>query len=556
MKKLIIIIFLFFVQSTFASPLIDVVKDSIFMKISDESAKKNITEVLIDSLIDADNNKEKAILSRKVAWKLVDTDWDRCIKYINISENNALSYNNIEFLMDTYSDIADLYYSKDLLDIALKYYIKAYNLSLKSNNKDVSHDLENDIAIIYARLNKSSEAFHYFQKIYKNKKEEKDTLDLAKVYNNIGLLYFNTNIDSSIYYFKKSLELVYELDNTELSVYVFTNIGKCYSIKRNDAKTDFYFRKSLALIDSVSDDKKAWIIMNIAIDLLQRDKVDSAIHYANSAIDLIQYEKYSFNHLDLEEILYKAYIKKEEFDSATQKFLIYKEIRDSLNVEQKAVNAEKIKLEQEFLIENQKRSIEENNIRMKYLIIGFSLVVILLILIILLSKYKHRLQKSILEKELMEVNKDELNKDLDSKKRILIAKAMKEIHRTELVQEILNDLKEVKLKAVKKETQAAIDIIQYRLEKDTSKNIWEEFELSLEQVHENFYTNLMAKHPNLTSKDKRLCALLVLNLSSKEIGHITGQDFKTVENARTRLRKKLDLTNRKIDLVTYLTELK
>jgi DNA-binding CsgD family transcriptional regulator len=130
---------------------------------------------------------------------------------------------------------------------------------------------------------------------------------------------------------------------------------------------------------------------------------------------------------------------------------------------------------------------------------------------------------------------------------------MIEMHRTEIIEDILNDLKEIKLKAAKKETQNAIDYIVKRLKRDTSSNVWEEFELRFEQVHESFYNNLTEKHPDLTSRDKRLCALLKLNLTSKEISQITGQSSKSVENARTRLRKKLDITNSNADLSAYLS---
>ena len=130
---------------------------------------------------------------------------------------------------------------------------------------------------------------------------------------------------------------------------------------------------------------------------------------------------------------------------------------------------------------------------------------------------------------------------------------MVEIHRTEIIEEILQDLKEVKRKAAKKETQQAIDYIAKRLKRDTNSNIWEEFEMRFEQVHESFYKNLSKKHPDLTSKDKRLCALLKLNLTSKEIAQITGQSSKSIENARTRLRKKLEITHSDVELSAYLS---
>jgi DNA-binding CsgD family transcriptional regulator len=75
-------------------------------------------------------------------------------------------------------------------------------------------------------------------------------------------------------------------------------------------------------------------------------------------------------------------------------------------------------------------------------------------------------------------------------------------------------------------------------------------------VHKSFFDKLTVDYPSLTPKERRLCALLYLDLTTKEICQITGQSLIAIENARTRLRKKFDLTNEKINLSTYLTTFK
>lgn len=139
---------------------------------------------------------------------------------------------------------------------------------------------------------------------------------------------------------------------------------------------------------------------------------------------------------------------------------------------------------------------------------------------------------------------------------VLIGKAMSEINRTDNINEILTDLKKIKLQTANKEMQYAIDIVLKRLEKDLNTDIWKEFEISFEQVHKSFFDKLTVDYPSLTPKDRRLCALLYLDLTTKEISQITGQSFKSIENARTRLRKKFDLTNERVNLSTYLNTFK
>ena len=71
--------------------------------------------------------------------------------------------------------------------------------------------------------------------------------------------------------------------------------------------------------------------------------------------------------------------------------------------------------------------------------------------------------------------------------------------------------------------------------------MWEEFQYYFERVHPDFYRELDRRHPGLTVKDRRLCALLSLDLSSKDIAAITFREVRSVEASRLRLRKKLGL---------------
>ncbi|MDE5795691.1 MAG: hypothetical protein K2H75_01140, partial [Muribaculaceae bacterium] len=83
---------------------------------------------------------------------------------------------------------------------------------------------------------------------------------------------------------------------------------------------------------------------------------------------------------------------------------------------------------------------------------------------------------------------------------------------------------------------------------------WEEFQYYFERVHPEFYKFLDDKHPGLTIKDRRLCALLSLGLSTKDIASLTFREVRSVESARNRLRKKLGL-DVDTNLVDYILSL-
>lgn len=70
---------------------------------------------------------------------------------------------------------------------------------------------------------------------------------------------------------------------------------------------------------------------------------------------------------------------------------------------------------------------------------------------------------------------------------------------------------------------------------------WAIFQTNFDRIHENFFIKLKERYPNLTPGDLRLCALLRLNMPTKDVARMQNLTIRGVEAARYRLRKKLDL---------------
>lgn len=512
------------------------------------------TKELIDSLNSINNHQEKSELSRKIALRLQKSDWDRAIKYIELAESEAKKIEESELtLANVYSTAGKMYASKDVLDIALQYYLKAYDIYKNSGNLEEVAKLENNLAIIYAVGNNKEKALKYFLNVYRYQKSKNDSVKRIKILNNIGTLYLNKNLDSSLHYYYQAYSINKLIKDNSLEVNVCTNLARAYALKKDKKKADYYFDKAFSLLNNDVDNiGQAFVYESFSEYKLKDKKYDEVIVNAKKALELRKENVYSYSGLNLNKILYQVYINKEDYKNAVYYFKRYNAINDSIHVEEKAVNIERIKLEQDYKVRTQIKTLIEQKKLFKYSVVGLVLVIGILILIILLIKYRNKNIKNQLEQEKLKSNMQALNESLEAKKKVLIGKAMAEIHRTDSINEILTDLKQIKLKTINKEMQQAIDIVLKRLEKNLNTDIWKEFEISFEQVHKSFFDKLTIDYPSLTPKDRRLCALLYLDLSTKEISQITGQSFKSIENARTRLRKKFDLTNEKVNLSTYL----
>ena len=81
---------------------------------------------------------------------------------------------------------------------------------------------------------------------------------------------------------------------------------------------------------------------------------------------------------------------------------------------------------------------------------------------------------------------------------------------------------------------------------------WILFESYFNSAHQNFMDRLRAQYPDLTTGDFRICCLLRMNLSTKEIASLLNVSVRSVELRRYRLRKRLALSG-EANLVEFLT---
>lgn len=68
-----------------------------------------------------------------------------------------------------------------------------------------------------------------------------------------------------------------------------------------------------------------------------------------------------------------------------------------------------------------------------------------------------------------------------------------------------------------------------------------EFYMQIEEIHKDFHLKLKTSFPDLTNLEKRLAGLLRLSLSTKEISTLLNISPKSVEVARYRLKKKMNI---------------
>jgi len=83
---------------------------------------------------------------------------------------------------------------------------------------------------------------------------------------------------------------------------------------------------------------------------------------------------------------------------------------------------------------------------------------------------------------------------------------------------------------------AILDLIEL-IDYCTFMITWNQFELVFQSVHPHFIKKLLNSFPDLSMVELKLCVLIRLNISIKNIAHILHQKPESIKVSRSRLRK-------------------
>lgn len=157
----------------------------------------------------------------------------------------------------------------------------------------------------------------------------------------------------------------------------------------------------------------------------------------------------------------------------------------------------------------------------------------------LVAERTNELRAEIEERQRVETEKMELK--VEHLKRELVSKSVCATQKQEIMNNLFSELKHIQKMDANEMRQRFNRLIKYFKDMFSSDQSWEEFETWFTEVHTDFFSNLRAEHPNLSQREIKVCALLKLNLLSKDIANLMNIQVNTVDIYRHRIRKKVGL---------------
>ena len=330
----------------------------------------------------------------------------------------------------------------------------------------------------------------------------------------------------------------------------YVNLGNLYRREENFDTAFLYFNKAVNIFTQLDNSPRLTnIYYGLSLYYFDIMKLDSSLYYAELTYKIAREN-------NLTRMIYTAanqmrtiYQQQNDFENAFNYSMIEGQLKDSLDVENSMARISHQELLHEFEKVEQENKLEQQRREYIFVFGGIGIVFILVALVIII------INRNRLKAKNEEIERRRLNMELEIRNRELAANVMTLIRKNEILSGIGDKLMNIQHDAVKNETKFAIKKIARELQESTSDEIWDEFEVRFNQVHGEFYDKLLKQFPDLSPNEHRLCAFLRLNMSTKEISELTGQRIDTLEIARWRLRKKLNINNTKINLVTFLSKI-
>ncbi|MDD4969006.1 MAG: triple tyrosine motif-containing protein [Paludibacter sp.] len=160
------------------------------------------------------------------------------------------------------------------------------------------------------------------------------------------------------------------------------------------------------------------------------------------------------------------------------------------------------------------------------------------------------------KREIKELKNQQLQYELRHKSQELASSTMNLIRKNEILLDIMDNITKVSDDIKASHDSGTLLSRLNKMERTIKQNIendnnWKRFEENFDLVYENYLKRLGDMYPELNTSDKKLCAYLKMDLSSKDIAPLLNMSVRSVEMSRYRLRKKMDL-DREVNLGEFL----
>lgn len=555
--------------------------------------------------------EEKVQLLNKIAIALSEKDPDKALYYSRQALSMATNLQSIPSCALSNKVMGEIFEKKHNYQPSINYYlISVKHYKNLGDSNELAH-LLNKLGHIYITNNYDYEqGMVHFNQALAYAESVGNRMEMATAYNSIGGIYYYQNeLDKAMSFFKDALKIREEIGDQNGIAASLNNLGEIYRLKNDFSKALDFYNQAIKINEATKNFKYLAInYLNSGFVYSSKEESDLALQYYNKSISLNRQDNdtlalivsmtalgnhhnaannydaalltftevlklaQGFNDLngqrDAGRGLSIAYEGKGNVRKAFDMFKLYSSLNDSLFARTKADQLDELYSRFTLDIKEKEIALKDNEIALlqrekkiyhfRQLLLALSLLLVIIVTILVYSKLRAKQRKNnlIMEQQaaLNKAKQTGMEIELKNKSNDLTNVALHLVEKNKFLYELKMELKNLKNAPAEEREERikelAINVQQsINLQKDL-----DDFQNNIDQVNRSFYRKLKQKFPTLTKNEERLCAMLRLNLSSKEIAALNNISIRAVEMGRYRLRKKLDIPST-TSLSDYLQEL-
>lgn len=464
------------------------------------------------------------------------------------------SIKDVEKIASINRSIGDIHFEINDFSTSMNYYLRSLEQYEKLSKFQEISSVKKTIGDLYLRLGQCDQAFLSLFEVQRMIQDDKSLNrdEYPSVLQSIGIAYGTCgSIDSALVYFQKALNHVEKPYAGIFTGGLINNIGAVYSRKDQNEKALSFYNKALVLFKKENIQEGIGVSKgNIAYIYKKQGRYQESIELFKEVLEIFKEEDALVylrdNYLNLSEVYELA-----GNDHEALKYNnLYLDLNDSISnsmvlsdMNNLQMQYEIKKKDQEILISQQKADLIASKSKIQRIRLLLIIGGVLLVLVIVFLAYRNKkvsLDNVELNQKILQQEKKELNHQLVARTKELEGFALSIVEKNDLLEQLKTKIKDVSTKD-EEGVETLKDItntINNRLYIEKDKK---EFEMQLDEAYQSFFIKLDQKYPNLTKNERRLCSLLALELSSKDIAIILNISSEGVKKSRYRLRKKLGL---------------
>ena len=436
------------------------------------------------------------------------------LQKLNLALDVQMKYGNFSDVRSLYHAFGNSFEHLGNYPKALEYHRKGLEVSeYLEDNYSIAIGL-NHIGNVHLFLENYPDALECYRRSLSIRIDIDDIFGEAETRSNLAVVLSKSyEFRQALEHLFAALEIFERVDNLPMIVQTYSTIGATYLANREYDVALRYLRDALALTESMS---KTNIMQSVQLHIAQAYYQTSHFHRA-----------LEFTH----QALTRA-AEREDKKTMYKAHLLSSTIWEELGNIEKAYHHHKefTRIKDDFHGVEKQKLVAEMQVR-------------------------YEVEKAEKEREIYRLKAEQLELDVNKKDRELTVLALHVAQKNEFIDKMHQKMNTAGMNAHASDTKEQINKFAAEMRSNVHvESQWTMFQQKFTQLHPEFMRTLSKMHNSLTPTELKICALLKINLSNKEIATMLSVSTHNIEMHRYRIRKKFGLSTQ-TNLSSFLAPL-